>query len=111
MTPAYAIAYAALIAGTVVTIVYLTVVLRGFRKSKVEMAAFGGAQLGEVQLVGENVFKDQEEGIVWKAAAGLVLSGVVLWLVTLNSVFWYVVPFLGLGTSTAVIAAFLLDKD
>lgn len=111
MTTAYATAYAALVAGTIVTIVYLLVVLRGFRKSKAEMAAFGGAQLGEVQLFSEDVFKDQEEGIVWKASAGLVLSGLVLWLITLNPAFWYGVPFLGLGTSIAVISAFLLDRD
>lgn len=111
MTPAYATAYGALIAGTIVTIVYLVVVLRGFRKSKAEMATFGGAQLGEVQLVSEHVFKDQEEGIAWKASTGLVLSGVVLWLITLNPSVWYAVPFLGLGTSIAVISAFLLDKD
>ena len=83
MTPAYATAYAALIAGTDRLHRLPSVVLRGFRKSKAEMATFGGAQLGEVQLVGEHVFKDQEEGIVWKASAGLVFSGVVLWLITL----------------------------
>jgi hypothetical protein len=35
----------------------------------------------------------------------------VLWLITLSPSFWYAVPFLGLGTSIAVISAFLLDKD
>jgi predicted Kef-type K+ transport protein len=104
-------AYLALVAGIIVAIAYLIVIFRGFHKSKAEMAAHGGAQLGEVQLVGDNVFDEQEVGILWKAAAGLILSGAVLWLVTLSPVVWYAVPFLGLGTSLAVIAAFQLDRD
>lgn len=104
-------AYFALVTGIVVAIAYLVVIFHGFRKSKAEMAAHGGAQLGEVQIVGDSVFDDQESGIIWKAAAGLILSGVVLWLVTLSPAVWYAVPFLGLGTSLAVIAAFQLDKD
>ncbi|MGB7102094.1 MAG: hypothetical protein WBD95_25445 [Xanthobacteraceae bacterium] len=105
------VAYVALVLGIVVAIAYLAVMYRGFGKSKAEMAAHGGAQLGEVQLVEDRVFKDQEIGIVWKAAAGLVLSIVVLWLISVSPSIWYAVPFLGLGTSLAVIVAFMLDKD
>jgi hypothetical protein len=104
-------AYLALVLGIVVSAVYLLVIYFGFGKSKAEMAAYGGAQLGEVSLVEDRVFKEQEIGIVWKAAAGLVLSIVVLWLVSLSPSIWYAVPFLGLGTSLAVIVAFILDKD
>jgi hypothetical protein len=105
------VAYVALVAGIVVTIAYLVVIYRGFGKSKAEMAAFGGAELGQVHLVDDRIFKDQESGIVWKAAAGLILSGIVLWLVSVSASVWYAVPFLGLGTSLAVIVAFILDKD
>ncbi len=104
-------AYLALILGIIVAVVYLVVIYRGFGKSKAEMATFGGAQLGEVALIDDRVFKEQEIGIVWKSAAGLILSGVILWLISVNASIWYVVPFLGLGTSLAVILAFLLDKD
>jgi hypothetical protein len=105
------VAYVALVAGIVVTIAYLVVIYRGFGKSKAEMAAFGGAKLGQVDLVDDRIFKDQESGIVLKAAAGLILSGIILWLVSVNASVWYAVPFLGLGTSLAVILAFILDKD
>jgi hypothetical protein len=105
------VAYIALVAGIVVSIAYLLVTYRGFGKSKAEMAAFGGAQLGEVRLVDDRIFKEQEGGIAWKAAAGLILSGIILWLVSVSASVWYVVPFLGLGTSLAVILAFILDKD
>ena len=105
------VAYLALVLGVVVTVAYLAVIYRGFAKSKAEMAAHGGAQLGEVQLVEDRVFKEQEVGIFWKAATGLVLSIVILWLISVNASIWYAVPFLGLGTSLAVIVAFILDKD
>jgi hypothetical protein len=75
------------------------------------MAAYGGARLGEVTLTDDRVFKEQEIGIIWKSAAGLILSGAILWLISINADVWYVVPFLGLGTSLAVILAFILDKD
>lgn len=104
-------AYLALGTGIAVAIAYLAVIYRGFGKSKAEMAAHGGAQLGEVTLTEDRVFKEQESGIVWKSAAGLILSGVVLWLVSISAGVWYAVPFLGLGTSLAVILAFILDKD
>jgi hypothetical protein len=105
------VAYLALGAGIVVAIAYLAVIYRGFGKSKGEMAAYGGAQLGEVTLTDDRVFKEQEIGIIWKSAAGLILSGVILWLISVNANIWYAVPFLGLGTSLAVILAFILDKD
>jgi hypothetical protein len=105
------VAYVALVLGIIVTIAYLVVIYRGFGKSKAEMAAYGGAQLGEVSLVDDRVFKEQEVGVIWKAAAGLVLSIVVLWLISLSASIWYAVPFLGLGTSLAVIVAFMLDND
>ena len=70
------VAYLALGAGIVVAIAYLAVIYRGFGKSKAEMAAYGGAQLGEVTLTDDRVFKEQEIGIIWKSAAGLILSGV-----------------------------------
>jgi cation transporter-like permease len=105
------VAYVALAAGIIVTVAYLVVIFRGFSKSKAEMAAFGGARLGQVHHVDDRIFKDQERGIDWKAAAGLVLSSVILWLVSVNASVWYAVPFLGLGTSLAVILAFILDKD
>jgi hypothetical protein len=105
------VAYLALGAGILLTIAYLAVIYRGFGKSKAEMAAYGGAQLGEVTLTDDRVFKDQEIGIIWKSAAGLVLSSAILWLISVNANIWYVAPFLGLGTSLAVIFAFILDKE
>jgi hypothetical protein len=105
------IAYVAVIAGIAVTLVYIAMVYLGFRKSKVEMAAHGGAQLGEVSLVGDEIFDEQVGGLFWKGAAGLVLSVIALWLISVSASVWYLVPFLGLGTSLAVITAFLIDKD
>src|SRR5271163_3148829 len=43
-----------------------------------------GAQVGEVQLVDDHVFNQQEIGVLWKAAAGLILSAIVLWLITVS---------------------------
>ncbi|MGE0256267.1 MAG: hypothetical protein AB7N54_12095 [Alphaproteobacteria bacterium] len=105
------IAHIAAIAGAVLAVAYLVMVYRGFGKSKAEMAAYGGGQLGQVDLVEDHVFDSQESGLMWKAGIGLVLSAVVLWLITLDASVWYAVPFLALGTSFAVILAFLFDRD
>ncbi len=102
-------AYIALFAGIVVAVVYVVAVWRGLIGAKREMAEYGGARIGEIRDVNEQVFSNQERGILFKSVAGIVLSTVALILLAVNPVFWYLVPFLSIGTAVAVIAAFIVE--
>jgi len=102
-------AYISLIVGIVVAIVYVVAVWRGLINAKREMARHGGAQIGEIQDVKEQVFTQQEPGALLKSAAGIVLSTVALVLLIWSPVFWYLVPFLSIGTAVAVIVAFIVE--
>jgi hypothetical protein len=104
-------AYVSLFIGMMVAVTYIIVLFRGFDKTKREMSLYGGGQLGETQLVDDEVFDSQEDGVLWKAAAGLVLSTLVLMLLLASPMVWYVVPFLSFGTAIAVIVAFSADRD
>jgi hypothetical protein len=46
----------------------------------------------------------------WKAAGGVVASTLLLVLVSTNGLTWYLLPLLAIGSSIAVIIAFLLDR-
>ena len=111
MTTAEMTAYTSLLIGIVVAVTYIIVLFRGFDKTKREMSLYGGGQLGETQLVDDEVFDSQEGGVLWKAAAGLVLSTLVLMLLLASPKLWYAVPFLSFGTAIAVIVAFFADRD
>ena len=102
-------AYIALIAGIVVGVVYVIAVWRGLISAKREMTKHGGAQIGEIQDVKEQVFAEQEAGVLLKSLAGVVLSTVALVLLIASPVFWYLVPFLSIGTAVAVIVAFAVE--
>jgi hypothetical protein len=103
-------AYISLIAGAVVSLAYLIAVWRGLISAKQEMARYGGAQIGEIKAVDDQVFRAQESGILWKSVAGVVLSTAALVVLILSPSFWYLVPFLGIGTAVAVIAAFAVES-
>jgi len=101
----------AVAAGIIVATVYLASIVRSLRRARREMQRHGGAQLSQAALVHDQVFVDQEAGMFWKAAAGLVLSTLALVLLMTGPALWYLVPFLSIATAIAVIAAFALDSD
>jgi hypothetical protein len=103
--------YIALVAGTAIAIVYITLVLRAFlrlRRSVIDgTAASTASSTAEDSAEG---YEQQGRNFGWKAGAGVVASTGLLALVSLTSWAWYILPFLGLGSSIAVIAAFLIDR-
>jgi hypothetical protein len=103
-------AYVAVIAGVVVGAVYLWTVLDGLLHARAEMKAHGGGKLGAVHSVPDQVYRDQEKGLLVQSAAGVVLSTLALAVLALGPVTWYLVPFLSIGTAIAVIVAFAVER-
>ncbi|MGE3872732.1 MAG: hypothetical protein AB7F74_07230 [Parvibaculaceae bacterium] len=102
-------AYISLIAGLIVAVVYIIAVWRGLIAAKREMAKHGGALIGEITAVDDRVFRAQETGVLVKSAAGVVLSTIALIALILSPWFWYLVPFLSIGTAISVIVAFATE--
>jgi hypothetical protein len=98
--------YIALAAGIAIAIVYITLVLRTFLRLRRSVIDGTAASNAEGSAEG---YEQQGRNFGWKAGAGVVASTGLLTLVSLTGWAWYILPFLGLGSSVAVIAAFLID--
>jgi hypothetical protein len=57
------------------------------------------------------VYDGQAAGFTWKATGGVIASTLVIVLISAGSGWWYLVPFLAIGSSLAVIVAFLIDPQ
>lgn len=98
--------YLALVLGSVTAVGYVALAARSFVRTRRRMLA--GAHQTAV------VSPEQESGsrwIGWKALAGVVASTLVLVAISVSPTAWYLLPFLAIGSSLAVITAFLVDRD
>jgi hypothetical protein len=103
-------AYLSVIVGAVVALVYAFLLVRTLRKSKGEMRRHGGGLLGQTAPIADAVFVSQGQGLVGKTIGALLLSVAALAVLTINSGFWYAIPFLSIATAAAVVVAFILDE-
>jgi hypothetical protein len=90
----------AVIVGVVVAVVYV---------------AFAGVEIARVRAGGRSevedpsVYEGQGRGFTLKASLGALASVLLLVGVSVAPGFWYVLPFLAIGSSIAVIVAFATD--
>lgn len=96
----------AVIVGVVVAIIYLTLVIQAFIEVRGRALSGIGDDLGT-----DEIYDAQGGRFVLKAGLGAVASVVVITLIGLTPSVWYLVPFLAIGTSIAVIEAFLTDRN
>jgi hypothetical protein len=90
--------------GVVVAAVYVVLAVRTFA------AVRRSVLLGEaVERPGDETIAD-ERGFTGKTIAAGCASLAVIVLISVDSDFWYLPPVLAIGSSVAVIAAFLLDR-
>jgi hypothetical protein len=94
----------AVILGAVVAVAYLTLAARSFLDVRRRVLAGASDELGT-----DAVYDSQGGRFTWRAGLGVVASILVLAALTLGGGVWYVVPFLAIGSSVAVVAAFLVD--
>jgi hypothetical protein len=95
----------AAIVGSVVAVAYLTLALRTFLRIRSEVIEGVGDDQGD-----DATYEAQGGGFNWKAGAGVVASVGILSSLALGPGVWYLVPFLAIGSSIAVVVAFLIDE-
>lgn len=99
----------ALCVGTVVAAVYITLAAQGFFKVRRELLAIPvdkAMATHDPPLVDER----QTSGFTWKASGGVIASTTLLVLISNVAWAWYIMPFLAICSSVAVIVAFVFDR-
>lgn len=97
----------AAIAGVLVGAVYVTLAVQSFARVRRDVLDTAGADRDELDVTG----LDGEHGVfVWKALGAVIGSTLVIVLLGVNALFWYLPAVLAIGSSVAVVAAFLTDR-
>src|SRR4051812_29766513 len=99
--------YLALVVGTVVAIVYVALAGRAFWRVRTQVLA---PQPTTVDTESDAGYAAQGRGFAWKATGGVVASTLILVGVSITPAAWYLLPFLAIGSSVAVVVAFLVDR-
>jgi hypothetical protein len=95
----------ALAVGLLLAVVYVTLAVRTF--ATVRRSVLAGEAL---ERPGDGLLDVDGSGFTWKAAGAVIASTTVIVLISVDGAFWYLPPVLALGSSVAVIAAFVLDR-
>ena len=99
----------AVVVGVVVSVVYIALGVQSFlrvRKDVLALAAAGEtADLDVTTLEAAN-----PRGFALKAFGAVIASTSVITLLGVSPIFWYLPAILAVGSSVAVIAAFLIDR-
>jgi hypothetical protein len=92
--------------GVLTAAVYVALTVRAFLRVR------GQALAGDERVEAEpaTAYDGQSRYFACKAVGGVVASTLLLVLVSMSGLSWYLLPFLAIGTSIAVILAFLLDR-
>jgi hypothetical protein len=99
--------WTALVIGVAVAVVYVTLAVQSF--ARVRRDVLEAAAKGEHDDLAVDTLDD--DGVfTWKALGAVVGSTIVIVLLGVDGVFWYLPPILAVGSSVAVIAAFLIDR-
>ncbi|UJA18982.1 hypothetical protein HJD18_01340 [Thermoleophilia bacterium SCSIO 60948] len=94
----------ALAVSAVVGVAYIALAARSFFAIRTRVLAGAPDGLGS-----DAVFAAQGHGFNWKAAVGVIVATTVLSLLALGPFFFYVIPFLAIGSAIAVVVAFVID--
>jgi len=97
----------AVIVGVAVAVVYITLGVQAFARVRKEVLA--AATTGATDDLSSDEVSD-DGGFTWKAIGAVIFSTLVIVLLGVSSVFWYVPAILAIGSSVAVIAAFVIDR-
>jgi uncharacterized ion transporter superfamily protein YfcC len=97
----------AVIVGVAVGIAYITVAVQAFARVRTEVLASATTGASDELSSGD---VDDGGGFTPKAIGAVVFSTLVIVLLGVNSVFWYLPAVLAVGSSVAVIAAFVIDR-
>lgn len=94
----------AVVVGAIVAVAYAALAIRSFLRVRSQILAGVGDDLGE-----EATYAEQGGSFTWKAGGGVLAAVGIISALSIGGGWWYLVPFLAIGTSVAVVLAFLLD--
>jgi hypothetical protein len=94
-----------IVISVIVSVLYIGSIWSAFRRVKEE-----SQQSLRKETASEELSQlEQERVFSWKALASIVLSSLILFLIGKYPIVWNLVPFITIGTSVAIIAAFALE--
>jgi predicted metal-binding membrane protein len=97
----------AVVVGVVVAVAYIGLAVQAFLRVRSEVLAAGTTGAAD-DLDPDEI--DHDGVFTWKAFAAVVISTTVIVLLGVDSVFWYLPAALAIGSSIAVITAFVIDQ-
>jgi hypothetical protein len=98
----------AVVVGVVVAAAYITLGVQAFFRVRRDVLAV--AESGPPDDLPTDALDDRADTFTWKAVGAVGASTVVIALLGVNGLFWYVPAALAIGSSVAVVAAFLIDR-
>lgn len=99
----------AVVVGAVVAVVYVALAVQAFARVRQEVRAAAACN-HQPELDVDALEDERNDAFTWKAGGAVVVSTTVIVLLGVNGLFWYVPAVLAIGSSVAVIAAFLIDR-
>jgi uncharacterized ion transporter superfamily protein YfcC len=97
----------AVVVGVVVAVAYIALAVQAFLRVRSEVLAADTTGATD-ELDADEI--DQDGVFTWKAFGAVIISTMVIVLLGVNSVFWYLPAALAIGSSIAVITAFVIDR-
>ncbi len=95
--------------GAVVALTYVALGVQAFIRVRRDVLAAAATGRQDDTLI--DVRDDNQHGdFTWKAIGAVIFSGLVIVLLGVNGLFWYLPAILAVGSSTAVIAAFIIER-
>jgi hypothetical protein len=95
----------AAVVGAITAVLYLGLALRSFLRVRRRILGGAADELGT-----DATYDGQGGDFTWKAGLGVVISITLIACLSLGGGWWYLVPFLAIGSAIAVVVAFLYDE-
>jgi hypothetical protein len=94
--------------GAVVAATYVTLGVQAFIRVRNDVLM--ATATGRPDDVAAGLDDDQHDVFTWKAIGAVIFSGLVIVLLGVDGLFWYLPAILAVGSSIAVITAFIIER-
>jgi hypothetical protein len=98
----------AVVVGVVVAVAYIGLGIQAFARVRRDVLALAAS--GQPADLSTEGLDDDAGNFTWKAIGAVIVSTAVIALLGVNSVFWYIPAVLSVGSSIAVVSAFVIDR-
>jgi uncharacterized ion transporter superfamily protein YfcC len=98
----------AVVVGVVVGVAYIYLGVEAFFRVRRDVLAL--AESGQTAELDVDGLDDDGRVFTWKAVGAVIASTAVIALLGVSSLFWYIPAILAIGSSVAVVSAFVIDR-